>query len=84
LCLAAALIWRAKARWTGGLIAAAVVVQVALGSSMVLLGIPLSIAVAHNGGAALLLLSVVNAHKRIWQYRREYAGDELAGLLRAN
>jgi heme A synthase len=30
-------------------------------------GVPLWAAVAHNGVAALLLLSVVNAHRRIWQ-----------------
>jgi heme A synthase len=31
------------------------------------LGVPLPVAVAHNGGAALLLLTVLNANKRIWQ-----------------
>ncbi len=33
--------------------------QIALGIANVLLGLPLSIAVAHNGGAALLLLSLI-------------------------
>jgi cytochrome c oxidase assembly protein subunit 15 len=57
---------RAAGRSTGGLVAAAAAVQLTLGASMVLLGFPLPVAVAHNGVAALLLLSVVNAHKRIW------------------
>jgi cytochrome c oxidase assembly protein subunit 15 len=66
LSLAVALAWRQAGRSTGALIAAAAVVQVTLGASMVVLGVPLAAAVAHNGVAALLLLSVVNAHKRIW------------------
>jgi cytochrome c oxidase assembly protein subunit 15 len=66
LSLAAALVWRPAGRGTGLLVAAAVAVQLTLGASMVVLGIPLAAAVAHNGVAALLLLTVVNAHKRIW------------------
>jgi cytochrome c oxidase assembly protein subunit 15 len=66
LSLAAALAWRPAGRSTGALIAAAAAVQVTLGASMVVLGVPLAAAVAHNGVAALLLLSVLNAHKRIW------------------
>ncbi|HEU4619096.1 MAG TPA: COX15/CtaA family protein [Gammaproteobacteria bacterium] len=67
LSLAGALAFRGRAALrTGALIAAAAAVQVTLGASMVVLGIPLAAAVAHNGVAALLLLSVVNAHKRIW------------------
>lgn len=39
--------------------------QLSLGASIVLLGVPLSVAVAHNGTAALLLLAVLNANQRI-------------------
>jgi heme a synthase len=41
--------------------------QVSLGVSIVLFGVPLAVAVAHNGGAALLLLAVINANQRIRQ-----------------
>ncbi len=39
--------------------------QLALGVSIILFGVPLAVAVAHNGFAALLLLTVVHAHQRI-------------------
>jgi cytochrome c oxidase assembly protein subunit 15 len=41
--------------------------QLGLGVSIVVFGVPLAIAVAHNGVAALLLLTLVNANQRIWQ-----------------
>jgi cytochrome c oxidase assembly protein subunit 15 len=41
--------------------------QASLGVSIVVFGVPLAVAVAHNGGAALLLLSVINANQRIRQ-----------------
>jgi heme a synthase len=40
--------------------------QLVLGVSIILFGVPLAVAVAHNGVAALLLLTVLNAHQRIW------------------
>lgn len=44
----------------GGIVLlAALAIQISLGIANVVLGLPLSIAVAHNGGAALLLLSLV-------------------------
>lgn len=49
----------------GVLIAVALVAQVSLGIATVLLGVPLAVAAAHNGVAAALLLSVVNANQRI-------------------
>ena len=58
---------RREARWEGIAILAALASQVAIGVGMVMLGVPLWAAVAHNGVAALLLLSIVNAHRRIWQ-----------------
>ena len=45
----------------------ALAVQLALGAGIVLFGVPLPVAVAHNGGAALLLLAIVNANERIAQ-----------------
>ncbi len=42
----------------GGAVALALVVQITLGISNVRLGLPLPVAVAHNAGAALLLLGV--------------------------
>ena len=45
-------------RHTGGVLIGALVLQIALGVSNVLYGLPLPVAVAHNAGAALLLLLV--------------------------
>lgn len=44
----------------------ALLVQVGLGVSNVLLAIPLSVAVLHNAGAALLMLSLVTLGVKIW------------------
>jgi cytochrome c oxidase assembly protein subunit 15 len=41
--------------------------QLSLGVSIVLFGVPLAVAVLHNGVAALLLLTVINANQRIRQ-----------------
>jgi cytochrome c oxidase assembly protein subunit 15 len=57
---------KAESRPAGLAVLAALAVQLALGISIVLWGVPLAIAVAHNGVAAILLLTVINAHKRIW------------------
>ena len=65
------LAWRLRRRSDGQLagaaIAAALAAQIGLGISIVVFGVPLSVAVAHNGIAALLLLTVVNANQRIWK-----------------
>jgi cytochrome c oxidase assembly protein subunit 15 len=50
---------RAGWRWHGAALAVLVVAQVLLGISNVTLGLPLGIAVAHTGGAALLLFALV-------------------------
>lgn len=63
--LGAALLRRPGARLAGIAVLAALVVQLVLGASIVIFGAPLAVAVAHNAGAAVLLLTVVNAHKRI-------------------
>ena len=59
LGLVALLRGRGKARLPGAAVLVLLAVQVALGISNVLLGLPLPVAVAHNGVAALLLLSVL-------------------------
>ncbi|AMC36114.1 COX15/CtaA family protein [Janthinobacterium sp. B9-8] len=61
-CLSA-LIWqlrKASLRWAG-LIAAALLLQISLGIVNVWFDLPLPLAVAHNGGAAILLMLVVAA-----------------------
>jgi cytochrome c oxidase assembly protein subunit 15 len=45
----------------------ALAAQLTLGVSIVLFGVPLPVAVAHNGMAAILLLTVINANQRIRQ-----------------
>ena len=50
----------AATRNAGTLVLGAVTLQVLLGISVVWFGLPLWIATAHNGGAALLLLAVLN------------------------
>lgn len=44
---------------------AALFAQVLIGISIVVFGVPLAVAVAHNGVAALLLLTVINANQRL-------------------
>ena len=51
----------------GMLILVALATQLILGASIVLFGVPLAVAVGHNGVAALLLLTVLNANQRINQ-----------------
>jgi cytochrome c oxidase assembly protein subunit 15 len=65
--LGATLAARRESRWNGIAIMAALASQVGIGIAIVVFGVPLWAAVAHNGVAALLLLSIVNAHRRIWQ-----------------
>ena len=43
----------------GGLLGASLLLQVALGVTNILAGLPLAVAVAHNAVAAVLLLSLV-------------------------
>ncbi|MFO7286577.1 MAG: COX15/CtaA family protein [Gammaproteobacteria bacterium] len=68
LAFAVALLRRPDGRIAGGAVLAALAAQLALGVSIVVFGVPLSIAVAHNGGAAVLLLTIVNAHKRLFGF----------------
>jgi len=57
----------AATRADGAAVLAALVLQLSLGVSIVWFGVPLPVAVLHNGVAALLLLAVINANQRIRQ-----------------
>jgi len=63
--LGARLAFEPATRRDGLAVLVALVCQLTLGVSIVVFGVPLYVAVAHNGVAALLLLTVVNANQRI-------------------
>ena len=54
-------------RGDGLAVLAVLALQLTLGVSIVWFGVPLAVAVLHNGVAALLLLAVINANQRIRQ-----------------
>jgi cytochrome c oxidase assembly protein subunit 15 len=54
-------------RTDGAAVLAVLALQLSLGVSIVWFGVPLAVAVLHNGVAALLLLAVINANQRIRQ-----------------
>ena len=54
-------------RADGAAVLAVLGIQLSLGVSIVWFGVPLAVAVLHNGVAALLLLAVINANQRIRQ-----------------
>lgn len=54
-------LWRAGAGWRAHALASVVLLQFALGVAVVLTGVPLALGVAHQSGAALLLLATVAA-----------------------
>ena len=59
-------LWRTGLARLAGLLLAALALQVGLGISNVLLNLPLAVAVAHNGGGALLLLVTVLINHRLY------------------
>ena len=67
--LIALLGWRlareAATRADGAAVLALLLLQLSLGVSIVWFGVPLAVAVLHNGVAALLLLAVINANQRL-------------------
>jgi heme a synthase len=54
-------------RGYGAAVLLALTAQIVIGLSIVKLQLPLLLATAHNAGAALLLLSLVLLHHRLWQ-----------------
>jgi cytochrome c oxidase assembly protein subunit 15 len=77
---------RAGMRWHAAALAVLLLAQVALGISNVMLGLPLPIAVAHTGGAALLLFALVGllARARFARPSRAAAPTELAATANAH
>ncbi len=63
------LVRRPRLRPDGIAVLAALGVQLILGASIIVYGVPLAVAVAHNGVAALLLLAVLNANQRIGHHQ---------------
>lgn len=53
-------------RYMSLMLLGAVVLQVTLGISVVVFGVPLPVAVAHNGGAALLILVLILVNHASW------------------
>lgn len=58
---------RKAARLDGAAVLGALAAQLGAGIGIVVLGVPLSVAVAHNGLAAILLLTLINANQRTRQ-----------------
>lgn len=58
-------LWRARLRGLAALLSLALAAQVSLGITNVLAALPLAVAVAHNGMAALLLLCTVSVAYRL-------------------
>ncbi len=77
---AVAALWRIPSlRRLGGWIALAVIAQVAFGIILVTEGHPLLVAVAHNGGSAILMLLLVNGLYRVSATARVTAPSEALG-----
>lgn len=77
---AVAALWRYPAlRRLGGWIALAVVLQVIFGITLVTEGHPLIVAVAHNGGSAILMLLLVTGIYRVSATVRKQAPSEALG-----
>jgi len=65
--LSIALLRRHEWRNWGLLLGASLLIQIGLGIANVLLSLPLSLAVAHNAGAAILLTVTLALNFRLWQ-----------------
>ena len=55
-----------RVKSAGALLSVAVLIQISLGISTVHWGVPLSIATAHNAGAALLVIAIVRLLRALW------------------
>jgi len=65
LLVLAARLFLAERRGMGAAVAAALLMQASLGIGNVLMSLPLAMAVAHNAGAAVLLLTLVVVNERL-------------------
>jgi heme a synthase len=65
LCFAAIKHNHAPIRQSAVVLFSLLLLQISLGISNVVLGLPIAIAVAHNGGAALLLLTLLTLHHHL-------------------
>ena len=77
------LIWRLwrlrdlQIRRMAAIIGAVLLIQVLLGLSNILFALPLAVAVAHNGGGAILLITLVTLNHRIFTARVEPVQQEI-------
>lgn len=71
LCLRFATLGDGRLKSMALVVLGALVLQVALGISNVLLHIPLSLAVMHNAGGGLLLLTLITLASRLWMAEPE-------------
>jgi cytochrome c oxidase assembly protein subunit 15 len=65
--------WRAQSarvKWAGGLLAAAVALQIGIGIATVHFGVPLVLATLHNAGAATLVLTMLWLVRALWPQHR--------------
>jgi heme a synthase len=58
------------ARWAGIILVTAVLIQITIGISTVINGVPLALATAHNAGAALLAVAMVGLLRALWPQSR--------------
>lgn len=77
-------LWRNGLPRLAGLLLAALALQIGLGISNVLLNLPLAVAVAHNGGGALLLLVTVLINHRLRLSSEVAAAQDLTTQARLN
>ena len=70
LCIALLMVPYGKARRMAFIVAAALALQVGLGIGNVLFQVPLVVAVAHNAGGALLLMTLVTLGIKLWTAER--------------
>lgn len=68
----------------GGLLVAAVLLQIGIGASMVHFGLPLGLATLHNAGAALLVICTVTLLRLLWPQPPEAAVIPLSDVHRTH
>lgn len=71
LCLATMALGDRRLLRTAVFVVAALALQIALGIGNVLMKIPLALAVAHNAGAGILMLTLITLATRVWMAQPE-------------